>query len=398
VRLAAATLLMVCAVTACGTAAPVGRSRTSPSSGTSASAAPSAEPTEAASPAGSPISTQLSCSKPVTATHALALLAYTDTTVLGILDVSSPFKPTLLCWLSPAQGGRFDQSSSRVIFWAGDKLGSADLATGKVVETDQLPATPSKGAFSADGKLFAYRVGDDNVGVSTHVHGIGYDRTLYTEEPIGGHGGPPYGPLDQLEFSADGTQLLDYYDFRPTSGPPKLLVFRTADWASVFQSASAPAGGVWSRSGNTPYFFVWGPQPPTGELDTLDTNGGPHTVAGSLNGFYWPRMQQDGGGIVYDTYDTAGQPHIWRLELATHAASQLSTATGSLPVFVSPTIVWFNEEKPCDCGPGGLSAPDGVILAYNFAVGGWTSVDMSQTAPGVGAPQPTTREVVDVLF
>ena len=27
--------------------------------------------------------------------------------------------------------------------------------------------------------------------------------TLYFQDPIGGHGGPPYGPLDQLTFSPD---------------------------------------------------------------------------------------------------------------------------------------------------------------------------------------------------
>ena len=391
-RIAAAALLALSALTACGTTAPVSRTSTG---------ARSVVSTEAPSPTESPSTPQLSCGKPVTASHGLALFKYRGSSALGVLDVSDPVKPTLLCWLSPADGGRFDQSAGHVIFWSGNKLGSANLATGNVVVTDQLPATPFFGAFSADATMFAYRVGDDNVGVSTHLYASGHDRTLYAQDPIGGHGGPTYGPLDQLEFSADGSKLLDYYEFRPTTGPPNLLLFGTADWSILFKSASAPAGGVWSPTGSKPYFFLWGPQPSgsapaTGELDTVDGSGQLVTVAGSLNGFFWPRMTPDGRGIVYDTYDAAGQPHIWRLDLLAHATSQLSTATGSGPVHLSPTVIWFNEEKPCECGLGGLSATDGVVLAYNFVVGGWTVVDMSQTVPGVGAPQPNTEDVIDV--
>ena len=357
-------------------------------------------PTPAPSPSAGAITTQLTCNKPVTASHGLALFEYSNSSVLGILDVSNPVKPLLLCWLSPAQGGRFDQSSTQVVFWLGNALGSADLSSGKVVQTDVLPATPSEGAFSNDGSEFAYRVGDDtNAGLSTHLYRRGdhRDLTLYSQDPIGGHGGPPYGPLDQLVFSPDGKELLDFYEFRPTSGPPKFMVFRTADGAIAYQLETA-AFGAWSATGSTVYFFVQGEQGFVGELDSVGASGQAQTVVAGINGFFWPRATPDGTAIVYDAYDSAGLPHLWRLDVATHGVAQLSTGLGSKPVFVTKNFLWWDEEKPCDCGPGGASAPDGVILAHNLSSATDTAVDTSQSAPGIGAPQPSTREIADVWF
>src|SRR5258708_8845338 len=96
------------------------------------------------SPTAAAFTSQLNCDKPVTATHGLALYEYAGASVLGILDVSDPLKPTLLCWLSGASGGRFDQAPNEIVFWIGNKLGAADLTSGNVVQTDTLPNTPTE--------------------------------------------------------------------------------------------------------------------------------------------------------------------------------------------------------------------------------------------------------------
>jgi hypothetical protein len=121
-------------------------------------------------------------------------------------------------------------------------------------------------------------------------------------------------------------------------------------------------------------------------------------VVTSINGFFWPRATPDGAGIVYDAYDTAGLPHVWRLDLATKGVAQLSTAISSKPVFVTRSTIWSDEEKPCDCGPGGASAPDGSILAHDPGRATDAPVDTSRAAPGVGAPQPSTTGIADVWF
>jgi hypothetical protein len=361
----------------------------------------SAAPTEPPSPTAAAFPSQLNCDSPVTATHGLALFEYANSSVLGVLDVSNPLKPVLLCWLSGAQGGRFNQSATQIVFWIDDKLGTADLTSGKVVQTDTLPAVPSEGSFSSDGMQFAYRVGDDtNAGLSTHLYRRvdQRDLTLYSEAPIGGHGIPPYGPLGQLVFSPDNKELLDFYEFRPISGtPPRYMVFRTADGSVAYQLDTA-AFGAWSTTGSTVYFFVRGEQGFIGELDSVGPSGQAQTVVPSINGFFWPQATPDGAGIVYDAYDTAGLPHLWRLDLATKGVAQLSTAISSQPVFATRSTIWTDEEKPCDCGPGGASAPDGSILAHNLGGASDTLVDTSRTAPGVGAPQPSSTGIVDVWY
>jgi hypothetical protein len=337
----------------------------------------------------------------VTATHGLALFEYYNTGVLGILDVSDPTKPTLLCWLSPALGGRFAQSPTQIVFWNGNKLGTADLASGKVVQTDTLPEVPVDGGFSGDGAEFAYRVGDDtNAGLSTHLYRLSDHRdvTLYAQDPIGGHGGGTFGPQDQLLFSPDNKLLLDFYVFRPNSGtPPKFMIFRVADGSIAYQLDTAEFG-AWAPTGSTVYFFVQGEQGFVGELDSVGASGQAQTVVSAINGFFWPRVTPDGAAIVYDAYDGAGLPHIWRFDLGTHAVAQLSTSISSKPVFVTRSVLWSDEEKPCDCGMGGQSGPDGAILSRNLSGATDTQVDMSRTAPGVGAPQPTSTGIVDVWY
>ena len=395
VAIAAAAVLALAGCQASGTANAQRPTASALQSPIPASAAPTVTPS-----AGLGFTSQLNCDRPVTALHGLALFTYSNTSVLGILDVSNPLKPVLLCWLSPAQGGRFDRSSTHIVFWVGDKLGAADLSSGKVVQTDTLPATPSEGFFSSDGAEFAYRVGDDtNAGMSTHLYRRGdhRDLILYSQNPIGGHGGPPFGPVDQLTFSADNKELLDFYEFRPNSGPSKFMVFRTADGSIAYQLDTA-AFGAWSSTGSTVYFFVQGEQGFVGELDSVGPSGQAQTVVSSINGFFWPRVTPDGAGIVYDAYDGAGLPHLWRLDLGTQGVAQLSTALSSKPVFVTKSAIWSDEEKPCDCGPGGASAPDGAILEHNVSGATDTPVDTSRTAPGVGAPRPSTTGIADVWY
>src|SRR5260370_35414187 len=87
-----------------------------------------------------------------------------------------------------------------------------------------------KGVFSHDGATFAYRASVDAAGsISTRIDGGGYDRELYLQAPLGGHGGPPpgAGPFDQPEFSPDGKELLGFASFRPPTGPDNFLVSRT---------------------------------------------------------------------------------------------------------------------------------------------------------------------------
>jgi hypothetical protein len=142
----------------------------------------------------------------------------------------------------------------------------------------------------------------------------------------------------------------------------------------------------------------------TGEVDRVDATGLHPMPTSIVTGFFWPRVMPSGAGIVYDAYNSdacGGVPNLWTFDLASARASKLSAAISAEPLFISPTVVWSNEQKVGQCGPGGESGPDGVILAHDMGTGRDSVVDTTQTIPGIGGPPlppPSTGYVLDVWF
>jgi hypothetical protein len=355
------------------------------------------------SPSPATMATKLSCGDSRIGATALAIYPYSTTRpFLGLLDVSNPVKPYLACTLSPALGAHL-LSDTKLAFWVGDELGTADLASGAITRTARLAASAATGAFSPDGTKFAYRHWDDAVSMSLHLYVAGADKTLYVREPLGGHGGPglSFGPFDQLAFSSDGSLLLDRYAF----GTQTMTVYKS-DGSVAFQTAKG-TNALWSRSGNTLYFLNLNQQGPTpfGDLHSWNATG-EQAIALNLNGFFWPRMSPDGSGIIYNASDTSvpdcgGVPHLWRLDLTTRRATQISKAISSGPFFIQPTVIWADEQKLGVCGPGGPSTMDGVILAHDLRTGNDTTVNTDLIVPGIGGPPPpppTTYFLLDTWF
>jgi len=336
--------------------------------------------------------------------HPLALFRDYGLEPLAILDVSNPLKPSVACTLSPANGGRF-LSATKIAFWAGDKLGTADLARRTVTQTAQLPVVATTGAFSADGSEFAYRAYDDAGAMKVHLLMGGSDRILYSQDPIGGHGGPgpDFGPFDKLQFSADGKELLDYMLFRPYPGPPNLRIFKM-DGSILFED-SLIGQGVWSQTGSVLYIRAPDRTETSVTVDSIDATGQRRTVASGLKGYFWAELAPDGQSIVYNAQDSSvpdcgGLPHVWRLDLKTGGISQLSTSVSAIPVFVGPAVLWSGEEKQSPCGPGGPSTSDGVTLAHDLSTGRDSPVN-TLLLNDVHAPGPwymSTSLVMEVRF
>lgn len=350
------------------------------------------------------MATKLSCGDSHIGATAFAVYRLATTPpAVQIVDVSNPLKPSPACTLSPAYGAHM-LSATRVAFWTGDQLGIADLSLANPIrQTARLAATAGgTGAFSPDGTKFAYRSydsGDD--GFSTHLYANGSDQSLYQQAPLGGHGGPgpSFGPFDQLAFSPDGSLLLDFNTFRPQSGPANLMVFKL-DGSIAFQTRTAP-GAIWSSTGNTLFFYVPNQSGTAGELDRLQASGQRDVVASGLHGMYWARMSPDGRSIIYNATDSSvpdcgGVPHLWSLDLFAGRATQISSLISSGPYFVQPTVVWSDEQKLTECGPGGPSSEDGVILAHDLSTGKDTTVDIS-LVPGT-AGGLATWNLIDSSF
>jgi hypothetical protein len=355
-----------------------------------------ASPSSLATPSP-PTDTKLACTSRPAPGDSLALMAYESTAnkqELLVVDTVDPVHPVEDCTLIPAAGGRFI-TATRIAFWVGNSLRAADIAAGTVAVKATLPAAPADGAFSPDGSLFAYRVGGDTNGLSTHLFVAGQDRTLLTRAGIGGHGGSPYGPTTQLEFSADGKYLLsvDSLDANFASGPPNFLVYDQKG-STVFQSAIA-AFGRWANQGDKLYFLAASPAHGiSGDLHSWDPIAGEALVAHGLKTYTWPTLAHDNRRILFDSYDSAGLPHLWSVDLGTGVVSQLARGISTNPVFVDTSIVWSNEGQPCNCsGVGGFaSAPDGKLVAHNIQTGQDTSFRLL----AYGSAGADTQFILDV--
>lgn len=389
VRILAGAIVAMVALTACGNSAAKG-----PSASSSGQVSPS--PTITTQPSRQPIETKVTCSsRPVTGHPLLLLQPSSVNPELAVFDLSDPLKPHQLCKLSPVNGGRFI-SATKIAFWSGRLIGLADLTSDMVARTAELPEATGV-VFSPDGSAFAYHAGDESSGITTHINDGGTDRTLFTRAPIGGHGAPPYGPLAQMEFSADGRYLLEFQGFTPTTGPANFLVYGR-DGSLAFQSTTAEFG-AWAPNASKLYFLATSERGRIdGDIHSWDPSGGEVTVARGLTTYFWPKVAPDGRMAAFDSYDlsapgeaTGGLPHLWRLDLSTGKVAQLSTAISERTVFVSASVVWSDEGQRCSCGPGGASQPTGRVLSHNLVTGQDTVVDLIPSTPG-----SRINEVLDV--
>lgn len=308
--------------------------------------------------------------------HSMVLMQGARDATLEVWDTTEIGQPRHICTILSAQWGRFFSSLS-VGFSSGGSLGEGQLSlTGEIKPIGQTTAYPGLGAFNYDG-TFAYESGSLDGTATFHIFREGVDHAILTFPPIGSHGGAPWGPTQQMQFSSDGQYVLDFNIFRQGAGPPAFIVFRR-DGSIAFQSATAEFG-TWSLYGNKLYFLV--PDRVAGVggvIHSWDPVAGDVALT-RMSSYFWPAMSLDGEWIAYTAYSPAdscgGLPHIWRLDLDTLQTSQLVSGLSSHPVFAG-RAVWFNQEIPVQCGPGGESSRNGVVVSHDIDTRAETEIEV----------------------
>lgn len=313
---------------------------------------------------------------------------------LIVLDVANPLHPALACVLSNASGGGRFISGTKFVFWNATFVGTADLQTGNISWTRAFLNPPAVVSFSPDGANWAYMTFDDSGAQQTHLVIAGKDKVVLSRAPIGGHGGVPWGPVNQLEFSASGQYLLTYTLFADEGGQPNFIIY-ALDGTVAFKSTTAKFG-AWDRAGNRLYFLAATAVGETsGTVVSWDPGGQPVARSLKMSTYFWPTLAPDGRTLVFNTYNAQGFPQPWRLLIASRSRSRLSSATSSMPVFVAPDVVWSSEGLPCTCGPMGASMTDGRVIAHNIRTG-VNSVVLEIAR--LTLSQSPTQDIVDVWF
>ncbi len=197
-----------------------------------------------------------------------------------------------------------------------------------------------------------------------HLMTQGQDHTLATLPGVPARGGSESDDLF-LAFSPDGLYLaLDETFTTPAvgtkSGGGGLWLWRVSDARLLAPPLGQTTAAVWAQSS----LFYWD----QAGVHRWDVGGATTLI---LPGVSWlsPRASPDGKWVAYSVRDSTGLPHVNVLSVATGSSFQVSSGGREGAVFLTPTILWDNEQIPCDAShPCGLNRSNSTGLTFLYDV------------------------------
>jgi hypothetical protein len=192
-----------------------------------------------------------------------------------------------------------------------------------------------------------------------HVVNQGQDQTLATLPGVPSRG---ISEGDQLflAFSPDGQYLA--LESTLTSSPNQegwFQAWRVSDGSPLAPPLHGTAMAVWAQDS----LFFWD----QAGVHRWDIGG---TTSLIFPGVRWlePRASPDGKWIAYSLRDSTCLPHVNVLNVATGSSFPVSSGGRDGAIFLTPTILWDNEQRPDDppCAMS-RSLPTGVTFLYNVA-------------------------------
>ena len=366
--LAVLLVLGACSVPGMGGAKPSPKPTTAPT--TAPPPTPSGSPTAAptATPGGTP-STVGSCTGAIPATANLILGTLTGSTTVVLRDITNLASPRTVCTLAGSLSPHFATASVIGYVQQGGDLGTP----GRIIRLDLASSTANdvaswaSGGFgsgifdwSPDGRSLTYITGTPTA-TAWHLVAGGRDLVLASLPPVPGRGVSQQDDDFMVRFSPDGIYLamVETFSTGGTGDSAPVQVRKVSDGSLVY-SASSGTMGVWASVPSRLFF-----RDTAGALSRWDPSSGISVMLSSLK---WtrPHASPDGRWIAYTTYDSSFHPHVALYSVQGNSLGPAPSGLRSGALFLNNNLVFYQEETPCDCGPGGQSQVTGHTFLYDI--------------------------------
>ena len=162
--------------------------------------------------------------------------------------------------------------------------------------------------------------------------------------------------LPTLEFSPDHAYVA-LSDTTFTINSHNLRIFSVADQKRVLSSGVETLGGTWIANDH----FVWAST--SGSVMHWTPSAGAKALRSGL--WHGPTSSSDGGWLAATLLTNYAKPRVLIVPVA--GGKTFQTGLGSAPTFVTPTVVWYAEEKAS--GGVDLTAPSGVVHSLDLTNG-----------------------------
>ena len=289
-----------------------------------------------------------------------------------LYDVTDPIHPRLICRATNTAIHLFDNntlgyttvSAKHVV------IVRRDLTTGADSQGPQLHMAPTpyywvSASWTWDGALEVYGTSVPiNTGpypVQVHLWSNGADHVLYTLQAVPGGLESRWSGQPILAFSPGGSYLaVSDYGFAIVGS--KVRFFSIADRRQTFVATTYTSGGTWLADDR----FVWATRGATPDVPGKLMQWTPTGGATVLRSEFWynPTSSSDGRWLAGVLVTDLARPRVIIAPLGSGRTFQ--TGLASNPGFVTPTVVWYAEEK---LNPAGYdpTSPDGVIHSLDLA-------------------------------
>jgi hypothetical protein len=280
-----------------------------------------------------------------------------------LYDVSDPAHPRLVCRTTTTYLHVLDGNAVAYTTVAAKKvyIVRRDLTTGAEFSIGRLPADPHGAkTWTSDGSLEVYVTsqarGNGSFLNQVHLWSNGSDHVLFGIDPgFGGMEGR-WGALPAVEFSPDHAYVaLSESTF--SINPHNVRIFSVADRRQALLSGTVAVGGTWVSS-NT---FVWATS--SGLVMQWTPSAGPKLFRSER--WHGPTSSSNGEWLAATLLNSRSEPHVLVVAVSGSQTFQ-SKGLGSAPTFITPTVVWYAEERPDVVGP---TSPNGIVHSLDLTDG-----------------------------